>query len=190
MTNPKFAGHDICLETKRLILRPFELSDFEIALPYYQDPEFKEAMEGTPDRFIDLNMLERIGECMARQGYLFAVVQKATNRVIGEVCLEWMNLSRAKVAPGEKVMRTPLGIWDKSLWGKGYGKEMLECIMQYAFETMTIDRLCAMDISKKNVRSRRLFESCGYRLVRTLANDGAMDFEIEFKDAVYTAHTK
>jgi len=115
---------------------------------------------------------------MARQGYLFAVVEKATNRVIGEVCLQWMNLSRAQVEPGERVMRTPVGIWAKSLWGKGYGKEMLECIMAYAFETIGIDRLCAMDVSKKNLRSRRLFESCGYRLARTLADDSATDLEI------------
>ncbi len=173
-----FSGHDIQLETERLMLRPLQRNDFRIALPFYNDPEFKAGMEGNPDMFIDLNQLERIGEFMAKRGYLFAVVEKNSERVIGEVCLEWMNLTRAKVQPGEKVMRSPIGIWDKSCWRKGYGKEILQKIMEYAFNTIGADRLCGMDIAAENVRSRKLFESCGYKYVRTVADDGCVDYEI------------
>jgi hypothetical protein len=102
MKYPCFAGHDITLETERLILRPFEREDWAVALPFYQDPEFKAGMEGNPNVFVDLNYLERAGETLVRCGYLFAVVEKASGRTIGEICLEWMNLSRANVQPGEK----------------------------------------------------------------------------------------
>jgi len=147
------------------------------ALPFYQDPQIKEAMEGNADAAIDLCYLERAWEYLARRGYLFAVVETASNRVIGELCLEWMNLQRAQVKPGEKVMRMPLGIWDKTRWGRGLGSEMVLLAMDYAFRVLQVDRLCAMDIHPTNTRSRGLFERCGFRPVRELS-DGTIDMEI------------
>ncbi|MBN1918544.1 MAG: GNAT family N-acetyltransferase [Verrucomicrobia bacterium] len=178
MRYPSFAGHDITLETERLVLRPFEREDWAVALPYYQDPEFKGGMEENADAVVDINYLERVGEHLAKRGILFAVVEKATARTIGEICLEWMNLTRASVRPGEKVMRSPLGIWDKTLWGRGYGKEMLRCVMRYAFEELGVDRLCAMCVNSNNARSRALFEACGYRLVRELDDTRELDLEV------------
>jgi hypothetical protein len=41
-----FAGHNLNFETERLMLRPFEDADFDLALPFYEDPDFLAAMEG------------------------------------------------------------------------------------------------------------------------------------------------
>ena len=39
MTEPdNFANHNIHLETERLILRPFKDADFDVAVPFYNDP--------------------------------------------------------------------------------------------------------------------------------------------------------
>ena len=78
---------------------------------------------------------------MRDSGFLFAIVEKASGRTIGEVCLQWMNLERAKI-DGEKIMRLPIGIWDKTLWGRGYGKEVVRCLMAHAFGKLGIDRFC------------------------------------------------
>ena len=108
----------------------------------YRDPDFLNAMEGAPpDEPATAAYLRRAGRAMAEQGFLFAIVEKASGRTIGEVCLQWMNQDRGKI-PGEKVMRLPIGIWDKSLWGRGYGKEVARRLMAYAFEEVGIDRLC------------------------------------------------
>jgi RimJ/RimL family protein N-acetyltransferase len=42
------AGHDVHIETERLVLRPFEDADFDTALPFYRDPQFVSLMEGEP----------------------------------------------------------------------------------------------------------------------------------------------
>ena len=114
---------------------------------------------------------------MAEQGFMFAIVEKASGRTIGEVCLQWMNLERAKVA-GEKVMRLPVGIWDKSLWGKGYGKEVVRCLMAYAFEELGVDRFCPVDVSADNARSMALWQSCGLTVSREVDGGKVLDFEI------------
>lgn len=179
------SGHNLTFETNQVILRPFAHSDFEVALPFYHDPEFLNAMEGEPpEELVTIEYLGDVGRIMARQGYLFAIVEKVSGCVIGEVCLQWMNLERADVRENEKVMRLPIGIWDKTLWGKGYGKEVASCLMRYAFEELKIDRFCAMDVKVDNVRSRALWLSLGLKPVRELDKGKVFDFEI-LKDAYF-----
>lgn len=172
-----FPGHDVHLETERLLLRPFEDADFDLALPFYHDPDFVNAMEGDPPEVVTRGYIAGAGYSMATQGWLFAVVEKETNRTIGEVCLQWVNLERGKIE-GEKVMRLPIGIWDKTLWGKGYGKEMVQCLMTYAFEELEIDRFCAMEVSTENQRSQGLWRSFGLTVVRKVDGGKVLDFEI------------
>ena len=179
MTDPdNFAGHNIHLETERLKLRPFKDADFDTAVPFYRDPEFLHAMEGSvPDEPVTNEYLKSAAKAMAKDGFLFAIVEKASGRTIGEVCLQWMNLERAKVA-GEKVMRLPIGIWDKTLWGKGYGKEVVRCLMAYAFEKLEIDRFCPVDVGADNTRSKALWQSLGFTISREVDNGKTLDFEI------------
>ena len=179
MTQPdNFAEHNIHLETERLILRPFKDADFETAVPFYRDPEFLNMIEDEPpDEPVTKEYLKSAGKYMRKDGYLFAIVEKANGRTVGEVCLQWMNLERAKIE-GEKIMRLPIAIWDKTLWGKGYGKEVVQCLMAHAFEKLGIDRFCPVDVPADNVRSQALWESLGLTVARE-ADDGKMlDYEI------------
>ncbi len=177
-----FACHNIHLETERLKLRPFMDADFDIAVPFYQDPEFLNAIEDEPpDEPVTKEYLKSAGKYMRKDGYLFTIVEKASGRAIGEVCLQWMNLERAKIE-GEKIMRLPIAIWDKTLWGKGYGKEVVQCLMAHAFEKLGIDRFCPVDVPVDNVRSQALWESLGLTVSRE-ADDGKMlDYEITRAD--------
>lgn len=179
MTQPdNFACHNIYLETQRLKLRPFEDSDFDTAVPYYRDPEFLNAVEESPpEEPVTKEYLKSAGKYMRKDGFLFAIVEKASGKTIGEVCLQWMNLERGKIA-GEKIMRLPIAIWDKTLWGKGYGKEIVRCLVAYAFEELGIDRFCAMDVQADNARSKALWKSLGFTASREVNSRKALDFEI------------
>ena len=43
-----FAGHNLHPETARLRLRPLEDGDFDLAVQFYRDPDFLNAMEEAP----------------------------------------------------------------------------------------------------------------------------------------------
>lgn len=175
-----FAGHDVRLETPRLKLRPFVETDLDTALVFYQDREFLEGMEGElPSLPVTRDYLEHSARAMTANGFYFAIVERATGRTIGEVCLQWMNLERGKV-PGEKIMRLPIGIWDKTLWGRGYAKEVVWCLMAHAFENERVDRFCAMDVDTANLRSQRLWQACGLRQARVTGRK--IDFELDRAD--------
>ncbi len=177
-----FPGHNLHFETARLKLRPFQAADFDLAVPFYRDPDFLAAMEGDPpDEPVTSDYLRGAGKAMAEQGFLFAMVDKASGRTIGEACLQWMNLERGKIQ-GEKVMRLPIGIWDKSLWGRGYGKEAARRLMAYAFEELGTDRFCPMDVRTDNVRSMALWRSLGLTVAREVDGGKVLDFEITRED--------
>ncbi len=190
MVHPdNFAEHNIHLETERLILRPFKDADFDIALPFYRDLDFLMAMEESPPEApVTKEYLKRAGKALRKDGFLFTIVEKVSRKAIGEACLQWMNLERAKIE-GEKVMRLPIGIWDKTLWGKGYGKEIVRRLMAHAFEKLKIDRFCAMDVRADNARSKRLWESLGLRVAREVDDGKTLDFEMtraEYKKIAQT----
>ena len=173
-----FACHNVHLETERLKLRPFKDADFDTAVPFYRDPEFLNAIEESPpDEPVTKEYLKKAGKFMRDSGFLFAIVEKANGRAIGEVCLQWMNLERAKIA-GEKIMRLPIAIWDKTLWGKGYGKEVVRCLMAHAFGKLEIDRFCPVDVPVDNVRSQALWRSLGLTVSREADGGKMLDFEI------------
>ncbi|MDE0658525.1 MAG: GNAT family N-acetyltransferase [Gammaproteobacteria bacterium] len=171
-------NHSVHLATERLVLRPFADADFERAVPYYREPEFLRLMEHeAPDEPMTAADLRIAGEAMASQGYYFAIDHRASRRTIGEACLQWMNLERGRIA-GEKIVRCPIGIWDKALWRQGLGKEAIRRMMRFAFDELAVDRFCAMDVERNNKRSRALWGACGLQVVRTVDSGAVLDFEI------------
>jgi RimJ/RimL family protein N-acetyltransferase len=53
-------------------------------------------------------------------------------------------------------------IGEKNEWGQGYGKEALQCVIHFCFETLNMNRIGA-DIYGFNKRSIRLFKSLGFK---------------------------
>ena len=84
-----------------------------------------------------------------------------------------------------RVFRVPLGIWDKGLWGRRLGGEVLDRLLRFAFAERAADRMCAMSVGRTNHRSLVLFESRGFRAVRDVPAEQAVDLELS-RDA-YTA---
>ena len=171
--------HSLHLRGKKTRLRPFTDADIPIAWRWNQDAEVLYYAEGDEVTGWTLEEVKDIYHSMSQQGYLF-IIETEDGTPIGEVCLEWMNLERANVKPGEKVMRTPIMLGLKSYWGKGYGKDVISSLMQYAFLELKIDRLCAMGVSSFNERSLGMFSSLGFREVRRLKGTitrGEMQFD-------------
>ena len=159
--------HTLHLRGEKTQLRPFTDADIPLVWRWNQDAEVLYYAEGNEVTGRTLEDIEEIYPSMSQQGYFF-IIEAEDGVPIGEVCLQWMNLERANVKPGEQVMRTPIIIGEKSYWGKGYGKDVISTLMRYAFLELKIDRLCAMGVSSFNARSLGMFSSLGFREVRRL----------------------
>lgn len=142
-----------------LRLRKATLADVPTALPWYQDLEVLRLTDGEPapepyplERVVAMyEYLIGVGEA-----YMIEIEEAGRWRPIGDV-----TLSRDTM---------PITIGEKRYWGRGIGRLVIEALIARARE-LGWPRLAVKAIHAGNVRSYRLFRSCGFREVRR-ADDG------------------
>jgi len=151
------------IETARLILRPFQESDFENAKSVWGD---RETMSFYPQPYSD----ERIKEVIFKQistfeieKYgLFAVLEKSGGSYIGDCGITIQNIDGIdEFEIGYRIK--------KECWGLGYAAEAALAVKKYGFETLKLKKLCSyMESSHK--QSRRVAEKIGMKLEKEYSN--------------------
>jgi ribosomal-protein-alanine N-acetyltransferase len=147
------------IETKRLVIRPWEPPDEPGFRQMVADPEMmRHISHGQPWSE------ERIAEFFARQrrhlaarGHcLGALIERATGRIAGLSGLQPMGTT-ADVEIGWWVM--------KDLWGRGFGTEAGAGALRHAWETLGLRRVTAVALPE-NRPSIHIMEKLGMRYER------------------------
>ncbi|WP_020539985.1 GNAT family N-acetyltransferase [Nonomuraea coxensis] len=168
---------DAPLETARLILRPFTTADADHLVALHNDAEVMRHLNGgkpVPRERI-------VGETLPRfvRGDFHAAVEKASGDFLG-----WFHLRPAEGGPADEL---ELGYrLHRAAWGKGYATEGSLALIDRAFGELGARRVFAQTMAV-NLRSRRVMEKCGMRLVRTFHEDwpdpieGSDQGEVEYE---------
>ena len=147
------------LETKRLILRPFEEreEDLELIAALYSDPEI---MRYVPYDLLNREQakahLKRISEEWRQkkpQNFELAVILKDGMRLIGRAHYHLDEASDSAMIGGMLL---------KPWWGRGLAREMALAMIDHCFDQLQLHRvigLCHPD----NVASWKMMEHCGMR---------------------------
>ncbi|MDD5369109.1 MAG: GNAT family protein [Anaerolineaceae bacterium] len=90
------------------------------------------------------------------QTFRFAVRIREDNRLVGIVALSWIDYSRVSAW-------LSLGIGDPQERGKGYGRETLKLILNFAFNELNLHRVNCW-VVEYNMTAQHLLESQGFRL--------------------------
>ena len=137
------------LETDRLRIRDFKLSDIDDLYEIFSDDEVMEYIEPVYDRNKTLNFLKEF--CIEHKG-AFACVNKENKKVIGYIIFNEYE---------DKVYE--LGwIFNKEYWGKGYAYESCDVVIKYAFSEMKIHKIFSETID--NIKSVNLMKKLGMQL--------------------------
>lgn len=152
------------LETERLILRPYNVTD----VPSVQDladdkaiaettlipyPYTTEKVEGWINSHFEL--------IKNGDAYPFAVVLKNENQLIGTMTIRIDKLHNK----GE------LAYWiGKSFWGKGFATEASKKILAFGFNKLNLNRIWA-PVMKKNIASAKVMQKIGLFYEGTLKED-------------------
>lgn len=147
------------LETGRLLLRYFCDSDLDEFLAYRSDPlvaryqgwEVPYELE-TGREFID----EMKKGVPGKPGKWFqAVIElKSSKAVIGDCAFHVMKNDRRQAYIGITLAR--------SYWGKGYGEEACQCLLDYLFGELHLHRVVA-ECDVDNTASEKLLKRLGFR---------------------------
>ena len=143
-------------ETKRLILRPWQESDAADLYEYASDPRVGPAAGWPVHTSVD-NSRDIIRNVLsARETY--AVVLKENGRAIGSIGLKIGEASDLDIPDTQGEFGCWLGV---PYWGQGLIPEAVETLMEYAFETLGMEKLW-YGYYAENSKSKRVQEKCGF----------------------------
>lgn len=140
------------LETKRLILREMNQSDFNSLCKILQDEETMYAYEGAFNDKEAHEWLDRQISRYQKWGFgLWAVVLKETDEMIGQCGLT--------MQPWKENEVLEIGyLFERQYWHKGYATEAAKACKEYAFNTLKSKEVCSIirdtNISSQNVAIR------------------------------------
>jgi RimJ/RimL family protein N-acetyltransferase len=144
------------IETERLRLRPFTISDTDAAFGWFGDPEVMRFIAGGADRTGEdtRRRVDRYIEHQCRHGFSkWLVIEKATGTTIGDSGL--VILEELGPAPD-------LGFrFHKSHWRRGYATEVARAWCRAAFADLGVPRLSAF-AHVDNIASRHVLEKVGF----------------------------
>lgn len=147
------------LETERLILRPWLITDLDDLYEYSKDEQVG-SMAGWKPHTSKEDALKAL-EKYITQEYHWAIVLKADNKVVGAIKLNPDNNRGKYYAKAISFVLSPI------YWGQGIMTEGVKRIIQYAFDEVKIDLLSAFHYSE-NKKSKRVIEKCGFEYETTL----------------------
>lgn len=156
------------LETDRIILREFELTDYKSV---YEFNSNLQVQKYTGDEIIQSE--ERAKELITKvskkdyehYGYgRWAAVYKPENRIIGFAGLKYI----------PELKETDIGFrFLPEYWGKGIATEISIAIIKYGFESLNLDRIIGIAMPE-NIGSCRVLEKIGLKFFKIddYENDG------------------
>ena len=144
------------LETKRLILRPWEVGDAESLYRYAKDPKVG-PIAGWPVHTSVENSREIIRDVLSGD-HSFAVISKEEEEAIGSIGLMLGQCSNIDIAADEGELGYWIGV---PFWGQGLIPEAVAVILQYGFEKLGLAKIwCGNFLG--NDKSQRVQEKCGF----------------------------
>ena len=144
------------LETERLTLRPWTERDAEELYSLASDPDIG-PMTGWEPHSDSEHSRSVIDNILTRPG-TFALVEKATGRIVGCMSLSFGEDATIRVEPSE----SELGFWiGKPYWNRGFATEAANRMLEYAFTEQGCDKVWCLCL-EANVRCIRVQEKLGF----------------------------
>jgi ribosomal-protein-alanine N-acetyltransferase len=147
----------ITLETERLILRRFELTDAEAMFRNWaNDPEVSKFLTWQLHETIEVTrgVIENwVNSCEAADKYEWAIELKSLGEPIGSI---------AAMKPNEKVRSVDIGYCiGKAWWHNGYVAEALTAVVKFLFEEVGVNRINAIH-DPQNPNSGAVMRKAGF----------------------------
>ena len=144
------------LETKRLILRPWEVSDAQDLYEYAKDPQVGPIAGWPPHTSVE-NSLEIINGILSKPE-TYAVVLKGKGHTVGSIGLMIGDASNIGLPDTEGEIGYWVGV---PYWGQGIIPEAVKEMIRYAFEELKLEKLWC-GYFDGNTKSKRVQEKCGF----------------------------
>ncbi len=160
----------VILETERLVLRSWELSDLHAAFALWSHPEvMKFVGTNLPQQNLQQtrSWLEWTIAYEKKNGFCrWAVDEKATDKLIGSCGFVYQDQER-EVDLGYYIL--------PEHWGRGYATEIASACIKFGIDGLGLQDIAAT-ADTRHLASKRVLEKLGFEFVKIVPNgDGTFD---------------
>ena len=169
--NAEFHLNGKTIETGRLLLRPFAMTDLDDFFEYASEEGTGEMAGWHHHR--NKQESQEILDHFISEDRTFAVCLKETGKVIGSLGVEKYGMED-KLTEFDGYRGREIGyVLSREYWGRGMMTEAVRAVIDYLFNECDLDFLTCGHFDFNN-RSRRVQEKCGFRPYRKLIMDTQM----------------
>ena len=145
------------LKSKRLIFEPIGMKHLsEDYVNWMNDPEVINYMDSGGDYSTE-KLKKFLSEQVRKKILFWSIIVKDTNKHIGNIKID--PIDKEKMSAEYGIM-----IGDKSEWGKGYGYEASERVIQYCFDNLNINQI-TLGVKDSNLKAIKLYEELGFQKI-------------------------
>lgn len=139
---------------ERIYLSPVNPEDNEKYVEWLNDLKLSLNLTMAP-KIISLEKEKEILENMSKEGYNFAIVEKEKDKVIGNCGLMDVEFVHGTAELG-------IFIGEKDYWNKGYGTEVINLLLDYAFNLLNLNNIM-LKVHSFNKRAVKCYKKCGFK---------------------------
>ncbi|MEK7634867.1 MAG: GNAT family protein [Patescibacteria group bacterium] len=143
----------IFLEGKKVNLRPFSKEDVPTITRWINDPEVREFISATFPQ-TEKQEEEWVNKLGSDANNIVLAIETKDGILIGSMGMHKINYVYRTTTTGAI-------IGEKEYWGQGYGTDAKMQVLNYAFNTLNLQKVCSSVIAY-NERSLRYSLHCGY----------------------------
>lgn len=153
----------VTLETERLILRPWQLSDLNDFYEYAKVDGVGQMAGWSPHKNIEES--EQILKMFISDKKVFAIVLKENNKAIGSIGIEEVREQAMLVSP---LKGREIGyVLNKDYWGRGLMPEAVKKVVDYCFKDLDCDFLLC-GYFQWNHQSQRVCDKVGFQFYKKI----------------------
>lgn len=146
---------------EQVFLRAAERSDIPLFVSWFNDAETASfvTMRAPMSIALEEGWFERMLAAQGKDGYHFVICMLDAGEAIGTIGL--FHIDHVNGSAGMGIV-----IGDKRLWGRGYGTDALNALLDLAFGELRLERIW-LEVYEFNARARRSYDKCGFTLEGT-----------------------
>ena len=146
---------------ERVYLRPAERNDLAIFVRWLNDAETASfiSRRGPISMGAQEQWYEKLLETQGKDRWHFVMCLLDGGQPIGVI--ELFHLDEVDGSAGAGIV-----IGEKSLWGRGYGTDAFNALLDFGFGELRLERVW-LEVNDDNVRAKRSYEKCGFKLEGT-----------------------
>jgi|UPI0003737F5A RimJ/RimL family protein N-acetyltransferase len=139
---------------EKIYLRPLQAEDSALIVSGENNPLVRETLFLFLPNY-PLLTAERIEQQVhSKESVVLTIVEKTTDQAVGQTALfriDWV--SRAAIFY--------LTLLEPACWGKGYGTESTQLMVDYAFETLNLNRI-QLHVCAENMAAIKIYQKVGF----------------------------